>query len=40
VQVREPEAVIRSFGEVLEATLAETCYTSLLELASELRALG
>jgi len=38
--VRSPEAVIRSFSEVLEPTLHETCYTSLLELYSELRSLG
>lgn len=37
---REPAAVIQSFAEVLEPTLQETCYTSLLELYSELRALG
>ncbi|PRW33103.1 branched chain amino acid aminotransferase [Chlorella sorokiniana] len=38
--VREPAAVIGSFAEVLEPTLTETCYPALLELYSELRALG
>lgn len=37
---REPAAVIQSFSEVLEPTLTETCYPALLELYSELRALG
>eukprot|EP00887_Chlorella_sp_A99_P000443 scaffold17.g443.t1 len=36
----EPQAVIASFSEVLEPTLGETCYPALLELYSELRALG
>ena len=32
--------MIQSFSEVLEPTLGETCYPSLLELYSELRSLG
>ena len=38
--VRHPAAVISSFAEVLEPTLGETCYPALLEIYSELRALG
>ena len=38
--VRNPEAVIRSFSQVLEPTLQETCYTALMEIYSELRSLG
>ncbi|GAB4823619.1 hypothetical protein N2152v2_010665 [Parachlorella kessleri] len=38
--VREPLAVIRSFSEVCEPTLHETCYPALCELYSELRCLG
>ena len=37
---REPLAVLQSFSEVLEPSLAESCYPALLELHSELRALG
>ena len=38
--VREPSAVIQSFGEVLEPTLTETCYPALCEIYSELRSAG
>lgn len=38
--VREPSAVIQSFGEVLEPTLQETCYPALCEIYSELRSAG
>lgn len=32
--------MVRSFSQVLQPTLGETCYPSLLELYSELRCLG
>ena len=38
--VREPAAVIASFGEVLQPTLQETCYPALCEIYSELRSAG
>ena len=37
--VRHPLAVIRSFGQVLQPTLQETCYPALCELYSTLRTL-
>ena len=40
ILVRDPMAVVSSFGEVLEATLEETCYPALCSIASELRARG
>ena len=40
VLVRDPVAVVASFGEVLEATLEETCFPALCSIVSDLRALG
>jgi hypothetical protein len=40
ILIRDPYSVIKSFGEVLQPTLTESCYPALCEIFSALRTRG